>query len=149
MRILALVTDAFGGRGGIAKFNRDFLTALCEMQEVEEVTAWPRICQEDIGVLPKKLNYKSQCLENKLKYIFSVFKGGFECRGADILICGHINLLPLACYLKTIGVCKKMVLVIYGIEVWNKRGAWIHLLLNKIDAFISIFVNCRSRHECV
>lgn len=27
MRILVLVTDAFGGRGGIAKFNRNLLTA--------------------------------------------------------------------------------------------------------------------------
>ena len=27
-KILALVTDAFGGRGGIAQYNRDLLTAL-------------------------------------------------------------------------------------------------------------------------
>jgi phosphatidylinositol alpha-1,6-mannosyltransferase len=27
---LALVTDAFGGRGGIAQYNRDFLSALAE-----------------------------------------------------------------------------------------------------------------------
>ena len=26
--MLALVTDAFGGRGGIAQYNRDFLAAL-------------------------------------------------------------------------------------------------------------------------
>jgi len=29
MRVLALVHDAFGGHGGIAKFNRDLLSALC------------------------------------------------------------------------------------------------------------------------
>ena len=28
--MLALVTDAFGGRGGIAQYNRDFLGALAE-----------------------------------------------------------------------------------------------------------------------
>ena len=28
--VLALVTEAFGGRGGIAQYNRDFLCALAE-----------------------------------------------------------------------------------------------------------------------
>ena len=28
MRVLALMTDAFGGYGGIAQYNRDFVTAL-------------------------------------------------------------------------------------------------------------------------
>ena len=38
MRIQVLVTEAFGGQGGIAKFNRDLLTALCEHPECEGVT---------------------------------------------------------------------------------------------------------------
>src|ERR1019366_5792170 len=32
-RALVLLSDAFGGKGGIAKFNRDFLSALCSMPE--------------------------------------------------------------------------------------------------------------------
>ena len=39
MRIISLVTDAFGGRGGIALYNRDLLTALCNNKECNEVVA--------------------------------------------------------------------------------------------------------------
>lgn len=42
MQILALIPDAFGGRGGIAKFNRDLLTALCNYPQTTEVVAIPR-----------------------------------------------------------------------------------------------------------
>ena len=42
MRILFLAADAFGGVGGIAKYNRDFLRALCAAPEVSEVVAVPR-----------------------------------------------------------------------------------------------------------
>jgi phosphatidylinositol alpha-1,6-mannosyltransferase len=42
MRVLALVPDAFGGHGGIAKFNRDLLSALCTYPTCSEVVAIPR-----------------------------------------------------------------------------------------------------------
>jgi hypothetical protein len=49
MRILALVSEAFGGFGDIAKFNRDFIG-------VAEVLKRPK------GIIPPGLNYFS--LEN-------------------------------------------------------------------------------------
>ena len=33
-KMLALVTDAFGGRGGIAQYNRDFLSAVVNCDAV-------------------------------------------------------------------------------------------------------------------
>src|SRR5262245_39426789 len=42
-RIQMLLTDAFGGSGGIAKFNRDFLAALNACTAVERVHAFPRL----------------------------------------------------------------------------------------------------------
>ena len=35
--MLALVTDAYGGRGGIAQYNRDLFGALSEMTEAIEI----------------------------------------------------------------------------------------------------------------
>ena len=40
--MLAIVTDAFGGRGGIAQYNRDFLGALAETGAVSSITVLPR-----------------------------------------------------------------------------------------------------------
>jgi phosphatidyl-myo-inositol dimannoside synthase len=41
MRVLALVPDAFGGHGGIAKYNRDLLRALCAYPTCSEVVVHP------------------------------------------------------------------------------------------------------------
>ena len=46
MRLLTLVTDAYGGLGGIAKFNRDLLAALCAHPAVSEVVALPRVVRQ-------------------------------------------------------------------------------------------------------
>src|SRR5215475_302046 len=40
--MLALVTDAFGGRGGIAQYNRDLLGAIAETNLVSMITILPR-----------------------------------------------------------------------------------------------------------
>ena len=52
LRILALVTDAFGGHGGIAQYNRDFLSALARCDGVGDVIVLPRRCAESVGALP-------------------------------------------------------------------------------------------------
>ncbi len=57
MRILALVSDAFGGHGGIAKFNRDLLQALCAYPGVTEVVALTRRQPLPLEPLPPNLTY--------------------------------------------------------------------------------------------
>ena len=42
LRVLALVTDAFGGRGGIAQYNRDFLSSLATCDRIGDVIVLPR-----------------------------------------------------------------------------------------------------------
>ena len=42
MRVLALVTDAFGGFGGIAQYNRDLLCALSAPPGAAEIDILPR-----------------------------------------------------------------------------------------------------------
>ena len=50
LAVLMLLTDGFGGVGGIAKFNRDFLQALDGSSLVERVQALPRLIPEPIEV---------------------------------------------------------------------------------------------------
>lgn len=138
MKIFALVTDAFGGRGGIAKFNRDLLTALCEIPEVEKVIAWPRVSAEKIGELPSKLTYRVAGLNSKIKYIFLVLNDIFKCGKSDYLICGHIHLLPIAYLIKAMGYCKQVVLVVHGIEAWKPHDFLTQCLVKKIDLLISV-----------
>ncbi len=59
MRVLVLITDAFGSHGGIAKFNRDLLTALCAHPDCMEVIAIPRFLPNSTESLPSGLTYVS------------------------------------------------------------------------------------------
>jgi hypothetical protein len=43
LNIVMLLTDGYGGIGGIAKFNRDFLQALDSCVNVERIHVFPRL----------------------------------------------------------------------------------------------------------
>lgn len=138
MRILVLVSDAFGGFGGIAKFNRDLLTALSSFEQCDEVVALPRIASSDVGVLPGKLTYLLNGLGGKTKYSTAAIGAAWYLRPFDLVICGHIHLLPVA------WICSKITgsrlgLIIHGIDAWQPSGSRLaNKLVKKIDFFISV-----------
>ena len=138
MKILALVTDAFGGQGGIAKFNCDLLAALCGQAGVERVVAIPRLIPEPPGALPVKLEFVSSGIGGKSWFALAVLKSAIANRKSQIILCGHINLLPLAFVARWF--CRApIVLVIHGIDAWQPTGSWlVNRLVRKIDAFISV-----------
>lgn len=138
MRILFLTIDAFGGRGGIAKYNQDFLISLCTYPKSTEVVAIPRRVVDPIGSLPSKLTYITAGLNAKLSYVSCVIKTVYNNPKFDLIVCGHLNLLPLA-YLISIWVRSPILLEIYGIEAWQPTSnKLINLLVHKIKAFVSI-----------
>src|SRR5688572_11171302 len=94
-RILYLVTDAFGGYGGIALYNRDLLAAICSYGAPLEVVAVPRLMSGAVQ-LPDRLTYDTRGLGGKLKYAAAVLNVIRENRKFDLIVCAHINLLPLA-----------------------------------------------------
>lgn len=139
MRILVLLTDAFGGRGGIAKFNRDFLTALCSYPEAEEVVAIPRLMPDAPEPFPAKLTYVIKGLNSKWKYFLTAINTILKNPKFDFVICSHINLLPLAALVKMFFIRKPMGMILYGIDSWNPARRWlIKLFLKHIVFLISI-----------
>ena len=55
LRILLLTTDAYGGHGGIAYYNRCLAEALAEMPEVEEVVVLARVMRFAPEGIPEKV----------------------------------------------------------------------------------------------
>ena len=96
MRILALVPEAFGGRGGIAQYNRDLLTALCAHPKCKQVVAVPRLARDPTGALPPLLCWVSDATGGRFRFCTQLIKSIFRGPGFDLIICCHINLLPLA-----------------------------------------------------
>lgn len=138
LRILVLLPDAFGGYGGIAKFNRDLLTSLTLYRNCSEVVAIPRLIPNPCESLPEKLTYVTEGIDSKGKYISAVIKSIAMNPKFDLIICGHINLLPVAFLCKAI-LRKPLILVVHGIDAWQPtRSKLSNLLVRNIDAFISV-----------
>jgi len=130
--------EAFGGLGGIAKYNRDFLRALCSAPEVSEVVAVPRRMLLAPEPMPSKLTYITAALPNRIAYIKAVIKLLKENSRFDVIGCGHIKLLPMALLAKLV-TRAPLFIVIYGIDAWKPiNNAIVKYLLTKIDAIISI-----------
>ena len=138
MHFKVLLTDGFGGRGGIAKFNRDFLTALCSHSACASVTAFPRLMPEAPGRLPGKLTYVTDGLGGKARYLQSLAKWTFGRPKADLIFCGHIHLLPLARLLQARDRAP-LALIIHGIEAWQptKKKLANHAA-RRTDAFLAV-----------
>jgi glycosyltransferase involved in cell wall biosynthesis len=144
--LLVPLTDAFGGRGGIAQFNRDWLRALCASPDVERVVAIPRVMAEAPGPMPSALTYRTEAVGGKLDFLRVV---GAEILSGDYdgVLCGHLHLLPIA-WLAARRAGVPLLLVVHGIEARTpseKRLA--NQLVPRVDAFVS--VSDRTKQQLV
>src|SRR6266849_688211 len=93
MRVLALVHESFGGRGGIAKFNRDFLDGLSSSPSFSEIVIAQRNPHETDGVSRPKITYLPAA-GGVIRYVVQVLLYALRHRKIDLIVCGHINLAP-------------------------------------------------------
>lgn len=137
-RFLVLLTDAFGGWGGIAKFNRDFLGALTSHPAVREVAAIPRGITGPLGELPPKLDFRVAGSRGLAAFAVQVLRASVADRRYDAVICGHINLAPFAWVAATLHRAP-MILVIHGIDAWRPTSRAIaNVAARRSNAVISV-----------
>jgi glycosyltransferase involved in cell wall biosynthesis len=141
-RILLLTTDAYGGHGGIALYNRDIAQALAEITEVEEIAVIPRNMPLPSESIPDKVRFLQQAAGSKARYIQLAMSEARQ--HFDLVICGHINLLPLAVLLNAY-VRAPLALMVYGIDVWQSPYLLARHWLKKVDAVWSISAITRDR----
>jgi phosphatidylinositol alpha-1,6-mannosyltransferase len=119
LRILALVTEAFGGRGGIAQYNRDFLSALSRCDGVGEVIVLPRFGVKSVSTLPSGIR-QLHPVENKLGYSLSSLWTAITHQPIDFVFCGHLLMAPLGAGISRI-LNVPLWLQVHGLEVfWRK-----------------------------
>ena len=116
--ILALVGDAYGGRGGIALYSRNLLKALCCYPKTGKVVALPRNINYSLEGLPNNLDFMTSAAGGKLRYFIACTHAAFSIPRVDLIICGHIHLLPFAFFLRVFFKCP-VVPVVYGVEAWT------------------------------
>jgi glycosyltransferase involved in cell wall biosynthesis len=139
MRVQMLLTDGFGGFGGISRFNRDFLSALNACAIVERVFALPRVISDPIDeTIPEAVVYERHAARGRASYTFSVIRHAIRGPRADLVLCGHIHLLPLAWAAARLARAR-LVLVVHGYEAWAPSSHTLsNLLVHCIDAFIAV-----------
>lgn len=138
MHILMLATDAHGGFGGIAQYNRDILEALGEISGVASVTVLPRTIGEPLTGVPAKVRYDTAAARGSLAYVRRCLAHAFARAPIDAVYCAHVNLLPWARLIATVRRAP-LILAIYGIDAWQPpRSPARRLAARSADLVLSI-----------
>jgi phosphatidylinositol alpha-1,6-mannosyltransferase len=121
MNVLALVTDAFGGLGGIARYNRDLFTALARCDDDNRVIVLPRLACADRVELPDGVRQLAP-QRSKLGYAYAALSAAQRDGPHDVVFCGHLNLATLgAAIARYLGI--PLWLQLYGLEAWEPISA--------------------------
>ena len=145
-RILALVSDAFGSNGGIAKYNRDLLTAIGVFPKVSSIIAVTR-SQPNVpeSGVPLKCHFDTLGTSGKWSYIREIIRILRNYKHIDLVLCGHVNLLPVA-YIAARIKHAPLWCEIYGIDAWqpHQRGL-VNWIAQRLNGVISISELTKNR----
>ena len=141
MRVLALVTEAYGGRGGIARAARDFLDAMANDDRVAAIDVLPRSVTDDVGRLPSKVRQLSAVGS---RFGYSLNSLLTLTQSWDVIFCNHIYMAPLGALLARLSGAK-LVIQVHGIEVWGKIRGLRRAALEAADWIVSVSRDTRAR----
>ena len=144
LKILALVTDAFGGYGGIAQYNRDLMQACAASDAVGRVVILPRIGTFEGGLaqLPKISQRPAHF--GRASYILAALRLTLAEGPFDVIFCGHLYHTPLAVALARV-TGGRLWLQTHGIEAWEKPSALIHGSIDRFDLVTTVSRYTRMR----
>jgi len=131
MRVLLLCSDAYGGHGGIALFNRELAAALVARPDLDELVIVPRVVRGEVRGVPPKVTFLADAAKGPLAYMRALARVHRE--KFDLAICGHRNLLRVT--------PKPCVLIIHGIEAWRPS----RISLRRVRAVVSVSALTRDR----
>jgi len=143
--ILALVSDAFGGRGGIAQYNRDLLGALADARpngtKVQSITVLPRHAPDQ--AIPPAGIQQLPPHPGRLAYALMALAVALS-RRADLIFCGHLHMAPLAALIARLKGAD-LVIQTHGIEAWPPPPRLQRMALEAADLVLCVSRFTRAR----
>lgn len=116
---------------------RDLIGAIASHPNTESVTVIPRVIGRDPEPAPARVTHMSRAAGNKVRFTAAALRTSIARPGFDWIICGHVNLLPVANAAAAISGAR-VILVVYGMEVWKPVRLVSRLLISRVFAVISI-----------
>jgi phosphatidyl-myo-inositol dimannoside synthase len=144
MRVLALMTDAFGGHGGIAQYNQQFLSSLAACTQIEEVAVLPFSRSEPSPRdLPHRV-HQHPCVSGKFAYSIAAFAEARAHGPISVVFCGHILMAPLAAIVaKLMGA--QLWVQAHGVDVWQELSWLYRRSIESADLVIAVSRDTRRR----
>lgn len=140
LRILALVTGAFGERGGIASYNRALCRALAADPNVQSVILLPRRADAP-GEGPVKACQLAP-IANPFAYALAAVVIALRER-PDIVFCGHLNMSWLGVIVARLAGAR-LVLQAHGVEAWSSPAGQ-RAAAAKADLVLCVSRDTRAR----
>jgi phosphatidylinositol alpha-1,6-mannosyltransferase len=117
VRILALVGDCYGARGGIARYNQDLFESLAAGGA--ELLVLPRLGDAAGLALPVGIRQWPPIFNRPLYSLVSLW-AAWRHRPIDVVFCGHVFMAPLAWALARLFAARYW-LQTHGIDIWTPR----------------------------
>lgn len=140
--MLALVTDAFGGYGGIAQYNRDFLSAVAGSPLVKSTVVLPRLAPDAVTSTPDGL-VQRPAVKARLAYALQALVLALRLK-PTIIFNGHIYHTPLSALLARL-VGARLVSQLHGTETWQPLPSRLRKALEKSDLVMTVSRHTRSQ----
>lgn len=137
--LLALVTGAWGDRGGIAQYNRDFLGALAAAISVRIV---PRHVPEEVTGVPPGAK-QARARAGRWRYAIAAVRDAIRQR-PDVVFCGHLYMAPLAALIARL--CRvRLIVQTHGIEAWPRPSRWVRWATEAADLVLAVSRHTRAQ----
>lgn len=143
LRILVLVTDAFGGHGGIAQYNRDFITSLTQSDRVSDVIVLPRATPTLVTSLPAGVQYLP-AVNGRIAYSLAAIRAAKAYRPIDVVFCGHPFMAPLAVVIAK-PLRASLWVQVHGIDAWEELSFFYRKSIEMADLVTSVSRYTRQR----
>ena len=123
----------------MSQFNRDFMGALDTSGAVTRVHALPRLIPGAIEQsIPESIVYSRHTAGGKIHYAARAMLHAYANPVTDLVICGHIYLLPLA-YIVARLAGARLALIMHGIDAWQPTPDKLtNYLVRFIDTFVAV-----------
>lgn len=141
VRILALVGDCYGARGGIARYNQDLFESLAAGGA--ELLVLPRLGDATGLTLPSGIR-QWRPIFNRALYSLASLQAAWRHRPLDVVFCGHVYMAPLAWTVARL-FRARLWLQTHGIDIWAPQSGFKRTAIEAADLVTAVSRMTRRR----